>query len=132
MKKLLIIEDDVVLLTELTAKFNLAGFNVFSFNGSESMGEIADYVHIEKPDYIILDLILPKINGYDLLHSIKGDENTFNVPLIVFSDFSEEDVRTRCQNLGADYYFVKQDFMMDDFVVKVKRIVNNRDRNNNQ
>lgn len=130
MKKLLIIEDDVVLLTELTAKFNLAGFEVYAFDGTETVGEIADYIHIEKPDYIILDLILPKISGYDLLHSIKGDENTFNVPLIVFSDFSEEDVRIRCQNLGADYYFVKQDFMMDDFVAKIKRIVNNRTRNN--
>ena len=128
MKKLLIIEDDVVLLTELEAKFRVADFQVYAFTGAETIREIADYVKVDKPDYIILDLILPNIDGRDLLHAIKGDEEIFTTPVIVFSDFSEEDVRVRCHNLGADYYFVKNDLIVDDFVAKVKRIINNREK----
>jgi len=123
--KIFIIEDDANLLAGLQAKFRVEGFSVitdFGFKSEDIFKKIIDL----KPNYIILDLILPRIDGFQLLADLKGNQETASLPVFVFTNLSDEDSRSRCQNLGADYYLVKAEFPLDNFVAKVKKIIANR------
>lgn len=127
-KKILIIEDEINIMHGLGAKFRVEGFEVSLDAGTDFIGSLIARIKIDKPDFIILDLILPNIDGFELLNRIKSDEDIFVIPVFVFSDMSEADVRARCHNLGADYYFLKEELNIDDFVAKVKKIIQNRDK----
>lgn len=125
-KKVFIVEDDIVVLSGLQAKFGHIGMETLFSKGDEEIGQIVKNLIIEKVDLIVLDLILPKIDGFKLLRVIK--EEVPSVPVFVFSDFSEKDIEERCRSLGADYYYLKQDFNTEEFVDKVDRILKNRDK----
>jgi len=127
-KKILIIEDDANIMHGLGAKFRVDGFEVMFSDGTDFIGSLISEIKISKPDYIVLDLILPNIDGFELLNRIKGDEEIFIIPVFVFSDMSDEDVRARCHNLGADYYFLKEELNIDAFVMKVEKIIKNRSK----
>jgi len=126
-KKLLLIEDDANVLYTLQAKFSLAGFQITAVDGG-SLAEIIHQIEMERPDYIILDLILPDLHGHEILSAIKAHEGISHIPVFVFTDLSDKDTETRSLNLGADYHFLKQDFLIDDFVEKVKKIISNSEK----
>jgi len=127
-KKIHIIEDNVNILGGLQAKFSSLGMEVSISDGSGDIEHIMRAIIKIKPHYIILDLILPLVEGLEILQSIKANENIHSIPVFVFSDFSENDLKNKCLNLGADYYFVKNEFNLDQFVDKVIRIINNREK----
>lgn len=122
-----VIEDDVNILSALKAKFSMLGSDTFSCNGSEEIQVIVNKIKDIVPEYIILDLILPNNDGFEILYKIKADGAINNIPVFIFSDFSEADLKTRCENLGAEYYLVKDDFDIDSLVSKVNKIMYNRD-----
>jgi DNA-binding response OmpR family regulator len=124
-KKILMIEDDANLLYSLQAKFRLAGFEVTIDEGLDE-AELYHKIISIKPGFIILDLLLPKINGFDFLKKIKADSETATIPIFIFTNLSDEDSKAKGLNLGADYYLIKSDFSLDEFVEKVKRIMANR------
>ena len=124
-KKILIIEDDANLLYSLQAKFSVQGFKIVTDDGlaeEELMGKIINL----KPDFIILDLILPKIDGFAFLKRIKAHADISSIPIFIFSNLSDEDSRNRGLNFGADYYLIKSQFSLDEFVTKVVKIIANR------
>lgn len=125
-KKILIIEDDANVMHGLGAQFRVEGFEVLFSDGTDFIGSLISRISVEKPDYIVLDLVLPNVDGFELLNRIKADEDIFTTPVFVFSDMSDSDVRARCHNLGADYYFLKEELDIDEFVAKVKKIIQNR------
>jgi len=125
-KKVFIVEDDIVVLSGLQAKFGHLGMETISSTGDEEMSQIIKNLIIEKADFVVLDLILPKIDGFKLLRIIK--EEVPRVPVFVFSDLSEKDIEERCRFLGADYYYLKQDFNTGEFAEKVNKILKNRDK----
>lgn len=125
-EKIYIIEDDANIMSGLVANFRVLGYEIEGHGGDASMENIINNIRLHKPNYIILDLILPKVDGFKLLHEIKSNEAIYNVPVIIFTDFSENDFKTRSLNIGADYYFVKTDFQIDSFVDKVSKIIINR------
>ena len=127
--KIYIIEDDANILSGLTANLRCLGYEIGCDSGNESMENVLTNLKVHQPNYIILDLILPKIDGFKLLHRIKADEAFCKCPVIVFTDFSESDFKTRSLKIGADYFFVKTDFRIDEFVEKVNKIINNRKKN---
>src|SRR3989339_1147960 len=127
-KKIHIIEDNVNILGGLQAKFSSLGMEVSISDGSGDIEHIMRAIIKIKPHYIILDLILPLVEGLEILQSIKANENIHSIPVFVFSDFSENDLKNKCLNLGSDYYFVKNEFNLDQFVDKVIRIINNREK----
>lgn len=129
-KKILIIEDDANVMHGLGAQFRVGGFEVSFSDGTDFIGSLISRISVEKPDYIVLDLVLPNIDGFELLNRIKANEDTFTIPVFVFSDMSDADVRARCHGLGADYYFLKEELDIDEFVAKVKKIIQNRARLN--
>ena len=127
-KKLFIIEDDANILYSLRAKFSLDGFQTEVDTGIDEIERILNRIRIFNPDYIILDLILPKVDGFELLAKLKADQQIFKIPVFIFTNLSDEDSKVRGKKLGTDYYFIKNDFTLDEFVDKVKKIIQNRSR----
>lgn len=125
-KKILIIEDEANLLYGLQAKFRVAGFEVMTDEGSDKI-EAMEKIKAFKPDYIILDIILPRFDGFNLLAEIKADPEISMIPVFIFTNLSGADSRRRGQELGADFYLIKTEFNLDEFVAKFKKIINNRD-----
>lgn len=127
-KKIFIIEDDANILYALQAKFSIEGFKVEVDNGTGEREEVLNKMRVFRPDFVIMDLVLPKMDGKELLHAIKTDEHISDSCVFVFSDFSDEDDRARKERTGADYVLLKEQFMADDFVAKVKKIIENKEK----
>jgi len=126
-KKILIIEDDSNLLYSLQSKFRVEGFDVIIDEGADKK-EAMEKIKILKPNYIILDVILPKINGFDMLSEIKADPYISKIPIFIFTNLSDNDSRQKSKELGADFYIIKTELNLDEFIAKFKKIIANRDR----
>lgn len=125
MKKVLIVEDDSLILFGLKAKFSSLGFEAIAVDGTQEIKDIILKIKRDRPDFLILDLILPRIEGFDLLKEIKSEMLGWKMPVFIFSNLVDKESRSRCDNLGADFYFVKTDFNIDEFVEKVIKITDN-------
>ncbi len=127
-KKIFIIEDDVNILYGLEGQFSAGDFEIETSEGDEELEEIMDRLRDYAPDYIILDLILPKLDGFEIVRKIKEDGELSDKEIFIFTDLSDEDSRQRSLELGADYFFFKEEFDTFEFAEKVKKIVVNEDR----
>ncbi len=127
-KKIFIIEDDANLLYGLEAQFASAGFEVEVSEAEEEMEELLSLMQEFEPDYIVLDLILPKIDGFELLKKIKEDSELGDKEIFIFTDLSNEDSRQRSLEMGADYVFFKEDFDTFSFAEKVVKIIKNQEK----
>lgn len=127
-KKVFIIEDDVNNLCALQAKLSLEGFIVKIDNGDSKIEEILTKIKLFKPDCIILDLILPQADGFEILTAIKGDKEISGVSVFIFTNLSDNDSKSRSEQLGADYYFIKNKFLIDEFIEKFKKIIHNKQK----
>lgn len=127
-KKIFIVEDDVNILYSLEANFSAEGLDVETSEGEEEMDELMETIHDFGPDYVILDVILPKLDGFEIIKKIKEDSELSDLPIFVFSDISDEDSRSRSLEIGADYFFPKDEFDTYEFTEKVKKIMANQER----
>jgi DNA-binding response OmpR family regulator len=130
-QKIFIIEDDINLCSALTAKFSVLGFKTISFSDSEILN-ITNKIKIHRPDYIILNLNLPSVNGRDLLSAIKADEQLADIPVYIFSDADTADTKDRALSLGAAQFFAKDKFELDEFVERVAKIISNQEKLKNK
>lgn len=126
-KKIFIIEDDSNLCSALTAKFSILGFKVTIFIDKEIL-HIINQIKIHQPDFIILNLILPCVDGNDLLTAIKADDQLVKIPVFIFSHASAADSKIHAKNLGADQFFDRDKFSIDEFVERVEKIVFNQEK----
>lgn len=126
-KKIILIEDDANLLYGLQAKFRIKGFEIITDEGSDKAG-VFRKIKTLKPDYIILDIILPKLNGFDLLAEIKADSATSKMPVFIFTNLNDSDSRQKSEKLGAACYFLKTEFNLDEFVNKFEKIAANLEK----
>ncbi|MFA6194166.1 MAG: response regulator [Patescibacteria group bacterium] len=122
-KKIFIIEDDANILYGLESQFSADEFEVGTATGDEEIEELMEELRDFEPDFIILDLILPKIDGFEIVKRLKSDDELNDKQIFIFTDLSDEDSRQRSLQLGADYVFFKEEFDTFEFVEKVKRIV---------
>lgn len=106
-KKVLIIEDDKFLLKLYSDKLSHEGFLVsMAISGEEGLGKVKQ----EKPDLVLLDVILPQKNGFDILGALKLDPETKDVPVVMLTNLGQDsDIKTG-MDLGAADYLVKTDF----------------------
>jgi DNA-binding response OmpR family regulator len=125
-KKIFILEDDTNILYGLSAQLSADDFVVETSEGEEEAGMLLDNIRDFAPDYIILDLILPKLDGFEILKSIKEDPELSDAPVFIFTDVSDEDSRQRSLGLGADQYFLKDEFDVYNFSQKIKKIIENQ------
>lgn len=122
-KKVFIIEDDANLLYGLQAKLRIEGFETVVDAGLSE--DVLNKIIVAKPDYVILDIILPNFNGLDLLKEIKAKEETCRIPVFIFTNISDNDSINRAKKYGADVYLLKTDFNLDQFILKFKKIIAN-------
>lgn len=127
-KKIFIIEDDANILYGLEAQFTAADIEVEVSEADEDLEELMTKIRDFDPDYIITDLILPKVDGFEVVKKIKSDEELGEKEIFIFTDLSDEDSRSRSLELGADYFFFKEDFDTFEFAEKVKKIVANKEK----
>lgn len=115
--KILIIEDDKFLLKLYSDKLRRQGFEVFeSLTGEEGLNRLS----VEEPDLIILDLVLPGKNGFDVLKEIKDSPKTKDIPVIILTNLGQESDIKRGLDLGAAAYLVKTEFSINQLAEKVK------------
>lgn len=118
MKKILIAEDESVLLNVLKDRFETEGWKVSTAkDGEETIGA----VNKTQPDVVLLDLLMPKKDGFEVLKEIRSNPEFKNLSIIVLSNLgSDEDIK-RALALGANDYFVKTQHPMSEIVEKVKK-----------
>lgn len=119
LKKVLIVEDERLIVKPLAMKLQLSGFEVNSaYNGAEAL----DLLEKEKFDIILLDLMMPKVDGFDVLSEMKkrGDKT----PVIIASNLNQEKDISRALELGVTSYYVKSDINLDGIVEKIREALN--------
>jgi DNA-binding response OmpR family regulator len=115
--EVLIVEDDVFLRKILATKFGKEGFSVrAAADGMEAMTMMKQQV----PDILLLDLILPKLNGFEVMTEMRTDPNLKDIPVIVLSNLGQEEDVERTKKLGAIDFLTKADFSINQIVAKVK------------
>jgi DNA-binding response OmpR family regulator len=125
-KKIFIIEDDENILYGLQDHFTSDGYEVEISTAVEDIDELVSRLKKVKPDYIILDLLLPKIDGLEIVKKIRNDEETADIQVLIFTDLSEEDGKTRSIGLGINHYFLKSEMDISEFAEKVEHIIESR------
>lgn len=119
-KQVLIIEDDRFLSSIMKARLDKDGFSVVpAFNGEEAV----NFLKQNKPDLIVLDLIMPKISGFEVLQHISLDPNLNQIPVIILSNLAQESDVKKAKELGAVDYFVKIKVSIDDLVNRIENIL---------
>ena len=121
MAKVLLVEDDIALREIYSARFTAENFTVVTADD----GEQALAVSIkEKPDIIILDIMMPKISGFDVLDILRATPETKNTKIIVMSALSQESDIQKGKDLGADAYLVKSQTTLSDVIQKTNDVLN--------
>lgn len=119
-KTILLIEDDEMLHTMYTQKFTKEGYDVKSaYNGAEGVA----LSETEKPDIILCDIIMPKMDGFAALKKMKKNPVTANIPVILLTNLGQEEDIRKGKELGAADYFIKANHTPQEVVDKVKSII---------
>jgi DNA-binding response OmpR family regulator len=114
--KILIVEDDEVLLKVLTDELKDAGFDVtVALDGETGLNKVQD----ERPDLVLLDLLLPKKSGFEVLEAMKEGSETRSVPVMILSMLGQDEDIKRGLKLGANDYIVKSQHAVGEVVEKV-------------
>jgi len=117
-KKILVVEDEATLQKALNDVLTQEGYNVLSaLDGALGL----DLALKEEPDLILLDIILPKMDGFEVLKRLK--EKDSQIPIIILTNLSDINDIQKALDLGATTYLVKADFHLSDVLKKVKEII---------
>ncbi len=116
-KKILLVEDDGALAGVYKSRLELEGFEVEHVaNGELALSSAVEF----KPDLILLDAMMPKINGFDVLDILRNTPETMNVRVIMLTALSQPKDKQRAEELGADDYLVKSQVVISDVVDRIK------------
>jgi DNA-binding response OmpR family regulator len=127
-KNIFIVEDDINLAGAMQVQFNLRKFNTEINRGNEEDIEaVINEIKKVDADIVILDLILPKLDGFEIIKAIRADDEISDIYIFIFTDVSDEDSKARGLQVGANQYFIKEDFSVEEFAEKVKKIMENRE-----
>jgi DNA-binding response OmpR family regulator len=121
MPKILIIEDDAVLQKALAEYLTSEKFEVKkALDGDEGIAMALS----EKPDLILLDIVLPKKDGFEVLQAIKADEKTSSIPVVLLTNLDSIANVEKALEMGATTYLVKADYKLEEVTAKIKEILN--------
>lgn len=116
MKKILVAEDDKFLASAYRMKLSKANYEVkIVSDGEEALKALATFI----PDLIILDLVMPKVDGFAVLGQIKKSEQWKSIPIIVASNLGQSEDIVKATKLGANDYIVKTDLSMKNLIKKI-------------
>jgi len=119
-KTVLLVEDDEVLLRALYLLFHTSEFTVASATDGETALTMTQRL---KPDVVLLDLLLPKMNGFDYLKFLKADPALQNIPVLVLSNLGDKENIDKAKTLGASDYFIKSDTDLSILAEKVNKMI---------
>lgn len=117
MAKILIVEDDPFLLKMYSKKLQIEGFEVeIAKDGEEGLIKLKSF----KPDLVLMDVMLPKLNGIEAIEMAKADPTTKNIPILVLSNLSSTVDSETAVKKGAVGYLIKSDFTPSQVIEKIK------------
>ena len=115
--KLLLVDDDMTLRELYEERMRMEGYTIISaVDGEEAIEKVAK----EKPDVILLDIMMPKINGIDVMKMLREKEDTANIPIIILTALVQEIDKIKNMMKPYDSYLIKSEIMPKDVVEKVK------------
>lgn len=115
--KILIAEDDKFLANAYRVKLKKAGFDIkLASDGVEALAALDSF----KPDLVLLDLVMPKKDGFAVLSEIRNNSEHANLPVIVATNLGQKEDTEKAKKLGATDYIVKSDLSMKDIIEKIK------------
>ncbi len=116
-KKILLVEDDVALSAVYKSRMELEGFEIREVNnGEDALSAAVDF----KPDLILLDAMMPKISGFDVLDILRNTPETASIRIIMLTALSQPKDKERAEALGVNDYLVKSQVVIGDVVERVK------------
>lgn len=117
LKKILLVEDDDALAGVYETRLDAEGFSVRRVaNGEDALAATIEY----KPDLILLDVMMPKVSGFDVLDILRNTPETTNIRIIMLTALSQDADREKAQSLGVDDYLVKSQVVIADVVERIK------------
>jgi len=120
MKKILLVEDEKILAEMYRDKFTQAGFEVFlAFEAKEGL-KLAEK---EKPDLVVLDILLPKENGITFLAWLRKKSETSLIPVVAFSNYDDPETKRTALRLGVKDYLIKTNYTPSEIVTKIKQLL---------
>ncbi|OGE75351.1 MAG: hypothetical protein A3C85_02275 [Candidatus Doudnabacteria bacterium RIFCSPHIGHO2_02_FULL_48_21] len=125
--KILVVEDEEILLTALKEELSSGGYEVDGANdGQEGLDKVKSF----KPDLILLDLVMPKMDGMEMLQRLKGSPETRDVPVVILTNLSDYERISEALSLGAMDYLVKANYKLEDLLDKVKTVIARKEGQN--
>lgn len=122
-QRILIIEDDPFLSEIYVTKFDQEDFEVdIAKDGKEGFAAAKE----SRPDIVLLDVVLPEVDGFEVLRLFKKNSFLKNIPIILLTNLSQKNEVEKGMKLGASAYFIKAHFTPTEVVEKVKEILNNK------
>ena len=116
-KKILLVEDDNNLADVYSARLTAEGFDIMRVaDGEEALSAAVKY----KPDLVLLDIMMPKVSGFDVLDILRNTPETANIKIIMVTARGQDADRQRADKLGADDYLVKSQVIIADLVERIK------------
>lgn len=119
-KIILIVEDDESMLEALTDKFESSGFDIISAKNGEEGLILAFEKH---PDLILLDIVMPKLDGLSMLKKLKQDQWGAYAPVMILTNLSDSQKLAEALEIGVVEYVIKAEVKLSDIIYKVKRIL---------
>lgn len=120
MSKILIAEDDKFLANAYRLKLSKYNYEVtLAYDGDETIEALKK----ERPDLMILDLVMPKTDGFAVLETVKKTPEWANIPVIVVTNLGQQEDYERVTKLGALEYVVKTDISLDDLIEKIRKVI---------
>lgn len=116
-KKILLVEDDTSLAAVYKSRLELEGFEIREVNnGEEALSAAIAF----KPDLVLLDAMMPKISGFDVLDILRNTPETAGIRIIMLTALSQPKDKERAESLGADDYLVKSQVVIGDVVERIR------------
>lgn len=116
-KRILLVEDDDALANVYITRLQAENFDVKRVaNGEDALAGALEY----KPDLVLLDVMMPKVSGFEVLDILRHTPQTANVKVIVLTALSQESDRQRAESFGADDYLVKSQVVIADVIDRIK------------
>lgn len=118
-KTILLADDEQFVLVAYKDGLEHAGYNVLlAHDGDETI----EVMRSARPDLVLLDLIMPKLNGFEVLQAVRADPDLSTIPIAVFTNLSQLSDEQEARNLGAVDFIVKADVSLNDLVARVARV----------
>jgi DNA-binding response OmpR family regulator len=117
-KRILLVEDDDALASVYLLRMQAEGFDVRRVsNGEDALAAALDY----RPDLVLLDVMMPKVSGFEVLDILRNTPDTANLKIIILTALSQESDKKRAEDLGADDYLVKSQVVIADVINRIKQ-----------